>query len=119
HTDHQGLQYFQTKQRLNARQARWQQDLAEFDFIIKYKPAVSMGKPDALSRKAGSAKEGIEAQFFSTGTILPNADEGLSPRITQILALENEINDEPDNINAPDPEIGIDVANWRRTDMGL
>ena len=47
HTDHQGLQYFQTKQKLNARHARWQQDLAEFDIVMKYKPGSAMIKPDA------------------------------------------------------------------------
>ena len=49
HTDHQGLQYFQTKQRLNSRQASWAEKLSEFDFTIQYKPEKDMGKPDALS----------------------------------------------------------------------
>ena len=71
HTDHQALQYFQTKQKLNTRQARWQQGVAEFDFIIRYKPGSTMQKADALTRKTGDAKEGSELQFFLEGTILP------------------------------------------------
>ena len=50
HTDHQGLQYFQTKQMLNSRQASWAEKLSEFDFTIHYKLGKEMGKPDALSR---------------------------------------------------------------------
>ena len=135
HTDHQGLQYFQTKQKLNARQARWQQGLAEFNFVVKYKPGPTMQRADALTRKCGSAKEGIELQFFPDGTITDNynnlinhdAHDGPSPRMMQILALEQS--SEPD-----DPLIGsttecgilpldtnseLDVGSWARNDAGL
>ncbi|KAE8269715.1 hypothetical protein A4X09_0g2624 [Tilletia walkeri] len=35
-TDHRNLVYFQQAQRLNDRQARWQEQLAEFDFVIEH-----------------------------------------------------------------------------------
>ncbi|KAE8264221.1 hypothetical protein A4X09_0g7025 [Tilletia walkeri] len=35
-TDHRNLVYFQQAQRLNDRQARWQKQLAEFDFVIEH-----------------------------------------------------------------------------------
>ena len=37
-TDHDNLRYFMTKRRLNGRQSRWAQNLAKYDFYIKYKP---------------------------------------------------------------------------------
>ena len=118
HTDHQGLQYFQTKQKLNARQARWQQDLAEFSYIIRYKPVATMVKADALSRKTGNAKEGIESQFFPDGTIATPVKE---VRLMQILALESAY-ETSDMANGPvnDPEIeGIDVSTWEINKEGL
>ncbi|SNX84008.1 uncharacterized protein MEPE_02716 [Melanopsichium pennsylvanicum] len=51
YTDHQALQYFQTKRQLNRRQARWQADLAEFDFVLHYRPGKEAVRPNALSRR--------------------------------------------------------------------
>jgi hypothetical protein len=39
-------------QKLNCRQARWSLYLSRFDFTLPQKPGQSMGKPDALSRRA-------------------------------------------------------------------
>jgi hypothetical protein len=51
-TDHKNLQYFMTSKKLNRRQARWSLLLARFDFILHHRPGRSMGKSDALSRRA-------------------------------------------------------------------
>jgi len=51
-TDHKNLEYFMTAKQLNRRQARWSLYLARFDFLLHHKPGKSMGKPDALSRRA-------------------------------------------------------------------
>ena len=58
-TDHKNLEYFWTAQKLNRRQARWSLFLSRFDFSLHHKPGRSMGKPDALSRRAdhGSGQE--------------------------------------------------------------
>ncbi|SPC66568.1 uncharacterized protein UHOD_12259 [Ustilago sp. UG-2017b] len=37
-TDHRSLEYFTTTKQLNRRQARWSELLADFDFIIQYRP---------------------------------------------------------------------------------
>ena len=37
---------------LNCRQARWSLYLARFDFSLHHRPGKSMGKPNALSRRA-------------------------------------------------------------------
>jgi hypothetical protein len=51
-TDHKNLEYFRVAQKLNHRQARWWLYLSRFDFTLHHKPGQSMGKPDALSRRA-------------------------------------------------------------------
>jgi hypothetical protein len=51
-TDHKNLKYFCVAQKLNRRQARWLLYLSCFDFTLQHKPGTSMGKPDALSRRA-------------------------------------------------------------------
>jgi len=51
-TDHKNLKYFMTAKKLNRRQARWFLHLARFDFLLYYRPGCTMGKPDALSRRA-------------------------------------------------------------------
>jgi len=51
-TDHKNLEYFMMAKKLNRRQARWSLHLARFDFLLHYCPGRTMGKPDALSRRA-------------------------------------------------------------------
>ncbi|KAJ8455679.1 hypothetical protein ONZ45_g18876 [Pleurotus djamor] len=51
-TDHKNLEYFTKAQKLNRRQARWSLYLSRFDFTLRHRPGRSMGKPDALSRRA-------------------------------------------------------------------
>src|SRR5258705_8190671 len=65
YTDHQGLQYFNTKKRLNCRQAAWYLELSAFDFVISYRPGKSMGKPDAITHRSGDEKSGIEECMFA------------------------------------------------------
>ena len=50
--DHKNLEYFQSAKKLNHRQARWSFFLARFYFVLHHRPGKSMGKPDALSRRA-------------------------------------------------------------------
>jgi hypothetical protein len=51
-TDHKNLEYFMSAKKLNRRQARWSLTLARFDFVMHHRPGKSMGKSDALSRRA-------------------------------------------------------------------
>ncbi len=51
-TDHKNLEYFASAKQLNRRQARWSLYLARFDYQLHHRPGKSMGKPDALSRRA-------------------------------------------------------------------
>jgi hypothetical protein len=51
-TDHKNLEYFMSAKKLNRRQARWSLTMARFDFVMHHRPGKSMGKSDALSRRA-------------------------------------------------------------------
>ena len=51
-TDHQNLQHFRKPQKLNRRQARWQTELQEYDFLLVHKPGAQMKKADLLTRRA-------------------------------------------------------------------
>ena len=50
-TDHKNLEYIQSAQRLNSRQARWALFLTRFNFSLSYRPGSRNIKPDALSRQ--------------------------------------------------------------------
>jgi hypothetical protein len=54
-TDHKNLEYFMTAKKLNHRQAQWFLYLSRFDFVMHHRPGTSMGKCDALSRRADHA----------------------------------------------------------------
>ena len=69
-TDHPGLQYFHTKQKLNSRQASWYLHMSEFRYIIHYRPGTKMGKPDGISRDSGEEKSAMHARFFKEGQLL-------------------------------------------------
>jgi len=51
-TDHKNLEYFMSAKKLNRRQARWSLTLARFDFMMHHRSSKTMGKSDALSRRA-------------------------------------------------------------------
>src|ERR1700689_4427034 len=77
-TDHKNLEYFMTTKQLNRRQARWSLYLSRFDLPLHHKPGKSMGKPDALSRRAD---HGTGADDNSDIVLL-------SPRVFAVHALE-------------------------------
>ena len=51
-TDHKNLKYFITAKKLNHCQACWSLHLARFNFLLHHRPGRTMGKPDALLRRA-------------------------------------------------------------------
>eukprot|EP01116_Phalansterium_solitarium_P005967 TRINITY_DN1828_c0_g1_i11.p1 TRINITY_DN1828_c0_g1~~TRINITY_DN1828_c0_g1_i11.p1 ORF type:complete len:724 (+),score=101.60 TRINITY_DN1828_c0_g1_i11:2055-4226(+) len=58
-TDHHTLRFLNTKATVNRREARWLEQLAEFDFEVIYKPGSTNQAADALSRRpldTGSTK---------------------------------------------------------------
>jgi hypothetical protein len=51
-TDHKSLEYFMTIKKLNRRQTRWAEFLAEFDFKIAYQSEKKNDKADSLTRRS-------------------------------------------------------------------
>jgi hypothetical protein len=52
YTDHQNLTSFMTTKKLNRRQVRWAERLADYDFKIIHRPGSLNGAADALSRRS-------------------------------------------------------------------
>ena len=63
-TDHRALQYLDSSQHLNSRLTRWALQLQQHSFKIKYRPGVTHGNADGLSRQAW--KESVEAHLPRT-----------------------------------------------------
>jgi hypothetical protein len=84
-TDHKNLEYFMSAKKLNCRQARWSLYLSRFNFDMHHCPGRSMGKSDALSRRAdhgigGGDNDNITLlcpEFFAAHVVC--ALSGLSP----------------------------------------
>jgi hypothetical protein len=69
-TDHKNLEYFTTTKLLNARQARWAEELAAFDFTITYRPGPLNVRADALTRRP---------QDFLSEDVLAHREQVLLP----------------------------------------
>jgi hypothetical protein len=69
-TDHRALEYFTTKRLLNPRQARWADQLAEYDLKITYRPGSINTIADILSRKVEVLKTQKEKDIAARTTIL-------------------------------------------------
>jgi len=52
-TDHKNLVTFMTTKELSEPQARWMQELSQYDFKIEFRSGKEGGKPDALRRREG------------------------------------------------------------------
>ena len=48
YSDHHNLLWFTETKVYNQRQARWAEKLAKYDFVIRFRPGVQVGKHDAL-----------------------------------------------------------------------
>ncbi|SYW73956.1 uncharacterized protein UHO2_00821 [Ustilago hordei] len=69
-TDHEALKYFKSQRRITGRQARWAILLADFDFILQYRPGDKGGGPDALTRRTDMQPAG-EEQDHNVRQLLP------------------------------------------------
>ena len=98
-TDHKNLEPFMSNKRLNRRQVRWAQFLAEFDFKISYRPGKQGTKPDSLTRRSDDLPNSllddrIQHQFQTI--IQPSQLSQLSVRLSQISDEESEDSEIPD-----------------------
>jgi len=114
-TDHKNLEYWKTKKDLNLQQARWGERLANYDFIIKYRPGKLAGKPDILSRESGDSPwEGDMKHRQNHGRILLPEDafakdtlKALQANTTETISLEidKELLNEIQTLSTTDKEI--------------
>jgi len=71
-TDHKNLVTFMTTKELNERQARWMQELSQYNFKIEYRPGKEGGKPDALTRREGDLPRAEDKRLTrNVGILLP------------------------------------------------
>ncbi|UTT92222.1 hypothetical protein NDA17_002344, partial [Ustilago hordei] len=59
-TDHEALKYFKLQCCIMGQQARWAVLLADFDFMLQYRPGDKGGEPNALTRRADMQPIGEE-----------------------------------------------------------
>jgi hypothetical protein len=106
-SDHKNLEYWQTKNDLNLRQARWQEQLANYDFTITYRLGKLAGKPDILSRESGDSPwEGeIEHRQNRGRILLPTQAFRISSTEVMELQVDRELFEEIKEKTAEDPEM--------------
>ncbi|KAG8391561.1 hypothetical protein BUALT_Bualt01G0200400 [Buddleja alternifolia] len=77
----------ETQKKLSPKQARWQDFLAEFDYVLEYKPGKANVVADALSRKAELA-----AISLAKGNVHEKIKEGLEhdPMAQELMRLAKE-----------------------------
>jgi hypothetical protein len=80
YTDHKALEYFMSTKSLNARQARWAELLADYHFLIAYRPGKQNPLADALTRRADELDSQNKAKKEKRVQQLLKADQ-LDPQI--------------------------------------
>ena len=71
-TDHQNLTSFMTTKKLNRRQVRWAETLAQFDFKITHRAGTLNRAADALSRRSDLREEGHKEPHEAMLKQMPN-----------------------------------------------
>jgi hypothetical protein len=90
-SDHRSLQHFTTQPLLSARQARWKDLLAEFDFIIQYIEGPKNVVADALSRRHDHRPPSLQEVLQQKGAVSKSSTEFLAA----IRIVSNEEADRP------------------------
>ena len=110
-----------TKQKLNARQARWAGYLSRFDFRITYRPGCENRAADALSRRSPCT----DHDEVHNVTLLPRelfTREALADLDAAVVAAggdemdEEEDDDEDDDEDGRDPMLELEAANRADTE---
>jgi hypothetical protein len=105
-SDHQNLKTFTTTKTLNARQARWAEELSSYDFVIEHVKGKENVVADALSRRPDYRDEDIKNEpaclfILKMNTIkiitIENHNEELLKKIRNEMKKNNERTDLEDN----------------------
>jgi len=74
-----------TTKELNEQQARWMQELSQYNFKIEYRPEREGGKPDALTRREGDLPTaGVKRLTRNVGILLPKERDWDIPETKEI-----------------------------------
>lgn len=107
-TDHKALEYFMTTKKLNRRQARWAEFLADFNFVISYQAGKIHAKADSLTRRPGDkpTSEDDDRQRHQMQTILTpdRLDKQIKVTVKDIDEPEIVAIAESTSINVDEPE---------------
>ncbi|KAL0303356.1 UNVERIFIED_CONTAM: Transposon Tf2-11 polyprotein [Sesamum radiatum] len=87
--DNTAVSHFMTQPKLTSRQARWQELLSEFHFVLEYRAGSSNLVADALSRRADLASLGSIAALASStiATSIRDRERELLPRDSAVQGL--------------------------------
>lgn len=106
YTDHRSLEYFMSTKVLNARQARWAETMAPFNFRIEYTPGPSNARADILSRREQDVESLKNLQIDNRSQVLIGPGR-LHDRINSELAV-NYLRQQPTicvSILLPDQDV--------------
>jgi len=79
-TDHKTWVTFMTMKELNEQQARWRQELGQYNCKIEYPPGKEGGKPDALKGREGDLPtQEIKDSQKMLRSYCPRRETGISP----------------------------------------
>ena len=106
-TNHRNLEYFMSAKKLNRRQARWSLTLARFDFLMHHRPGKTMGKSDALSRRAdhgNGAEDNRDITLLTPNFLAVRALEGVElvgqdQELLRLIRRESKGEDLEDTVN--------------------
>ena len=139
-TDHKNLEYFVTTKQLNRRQVRWAQLLANYDFVVKYRPGIQNGKADALSRRSDHISNQLDPlrsssllrsdQFVFATSLFRNSfafatlsDSDIEKKITDAYAHDTSLSDLIKLLQAPQASLDSStlarLKHYSLTDSGL
>jgi hypothetical protein len=90
-SDHKNLEYWRTKKDLNLRQARWGEQLANYNFVITYRPGTFAGKPDILSYESGDSPWEGEAKHRQNRGRIPLAEDEFRISAAQEITLQIDL----------------------------
>lgn len=105
-TDHRNLEYFTTTRHLSRRQVRWSEILADYHFVIKYRPGALNGAADALSRKDKPEGGGTLPLDKTAMTLLPPIQFLNNIRVLPLFPENSTIQDKIRDLLPEDPTFG-------------
>ena len=105
-TDHAALQWLKKTPTPFGQQARWVEQLEEFDYVIQHRPGHQHGNADALSRRPMSGEldsdEPVEDAQFNTRVV---KEANLEVSVDDSRTIEQPVRESPGDKQLNDPEL--------------